>query len=382
MENKNPEVNYLKVVIVIAVIFLIAAFCIIKGGRGTVKTNTSSGNALASWTDTAPAKEALINYMSAITDENSADYIPVERRIAVFDLDGTLFSETNPIYFDHSLLLHRVLEDPDYKDKASDFEKDVAAQILQWIQDGEYPKTMDIDHGTAISTAFAGMTVDEFQDYVEEFSNQPAPGYDGMTRGESFYQPMMEVIDFLNENDFTVYVVSGTDRFIVRGGVRNNLKVPMNQIIGSDETIEASGQGDEDGLKYQFTADDKVITGGEFVVKNLKTNKVTAIVREIGVQPVLAFGNSSGDFSMANYVIHDNQYKSLAFMLCCDDVDREYGNLTKAEKMEADCAEQGFIPVSMKNDWTTIYKEGVKKNPDVGLDIYDQEYEEIMDDAA
>ncbi|SDB21626.1 hypothetical protein [Butyrivibrio sp. INlla16] len=103
MENKNAEVNYLKVVIVIAVIFLIAAFCIIKGSNGAVKTNTSSGNALASWTDTAPAKEALINYMSAITDENSADYIPVERRIAVFDLDGTLFSETNPIYFDHSL---------------------------------------------------------------------------------------------------------------------------------------------------------------------------------------------------------------------------------------------------------------------------------------
>ena len=101
------------------------------------------------------------------------------------------------------------------------------------------------------------------------------------------------------------------------------------------------------------------MAGGDLLIKNLKMSKVTVIQREIGQQPVLAFGNSSGDFSMANYVLTDNQYKSDAFMLCCDDLERENGNTEKADKMYASCEQYGFNPVSMKNDWTTIYGDGV-----------------------
>ena len=132
-------------------------------------------------------------------------------------------------------------------------------------------------------------------------------------------------------------------------------------MIGSDESLVASGQGDKTGLEYTFTKDDKVVTGGEFLVKNLKTNKVTVIQQEIGVQPVLAFGNSSGDFSMANFTISNNKYKSAAFMLCCDDTERENGNIEKADKMRTNCEENGYTAVSMKNDWTTIYGENVSR---------------------
>ena len=97
-------------------------------------------------------------------------------------------------------------------------------------------------------------------------------------------------------------------------------------MIGSDESLVASNQGDSDGLDYTFTKDDKVITGGEFLLKNLKMNKVSVIEQEIGVQPVLSFGNSSGDGAMANFVITNNKYKSAAYMLCCDDTERENGN--------------------------------------------------------
>ena len=75
---------------------------------------------------------------------------------------------------------------------------------------------------------------------------------------------------------------------------------------------------------------------------------------------MLSFGNSTGDASMAEYVTTDNQYKSLAFMLCCDDTERENGNITKAEKMYSLCEQYDWVPVSMKNDWKTIYGEGVK----------------------
>ena len=95
--------------------------------------------------------------------------------------------------------------------------------------------------------------------------------------------------------------------------------------------------------------------------RNLKTNKVTVIEQEIGVQPVLAFGNSGGDAAMANYTINNNKYKSAAFMLCCDDTERENGNVEKADKMRKTCEENGYTAISMKDDWTTIYGEGVTK---------------------
>ena len=186
--------------------------------------------------------------------------------------------------------------------------------------------------------------------------------YTGMTNGQAFYKPMLEVIDFLQANDFKVYIVSGTDRFIVRGILYDSpLDIPNRQIIGSDETLVAPDQGDTPGLNYVYDDNDKLVLGGEFIIKNLKMNKVTVIAQEIGVQPVLSFGNSSGDASMAEYVTSNNPYKSLAFMLCCDDLARENGNAEKAQKMFDSCKEFDWVPISMKNDWSTIYGDGVTK---------------------
>ncbi len=345
-----------------------------SAGMRPAGISAPGSDALSLWTDSSETKVQLTEYMKAITDINSPDYIPTDKRVAVFDMDGTLISETNPIYFDHSLLLYRVLQDPDYADRASDFEKETAQKILEGIRAGEYPKGMDMMHGQAVASAFAGMTVDEFTDYVLEFREQDAPGYDGMTRADSFYKPMLEIVDYLQANGFTVYIVSGTDRLITRGIVQGKIDIPMSQAIGSDETIVSSSQGGQDGLDFQFDAGDELILGGDFVTKNLKMNKVAVIAQEIGVQPVLSFGNSTGDSSMADYVINNNPYRSMAFMLCCDDLEREYGNETKAQNMKDLCAEHGWIPISMRDDWTTIYGDGVTKNPDKGLDFYYEEH--------
>ena len=315
---------------------------------------------LSLWTSDAAAKTELISYMKAITTEGSKDYIPIENRIAVFDLDGTLFCETDPNYFDCMLLEYRVLEDPDYKDKASDFEKQVAYKIKEENETGISHDGIEVDHGKAVASAFKGMTLDEFNDYIQKFKKQAMPGYDGMTRGESFYRPMLQIIDYLKANDFTVYIVSGTDRFIVRSLLYNSaLDLPNKQIIGSDQLLAADDQGDTDGLNYTFTDKDELILGGEFIIKNLKMNKVTVIAQEIGEKPVLSFGNSSGDFSMNTYTITNNKYMSLAFMLCCDDTERENGNIEKAEKMYQTCKDNNYIPISMKNDWKTIYGDSV-----------------------
>ena len=276
-------------------------------------------------------------------------------------MDGTLCCETDPGYFDHKLLYYRVTEDPDYKDKASAEEKAVCEKIKTYFETGEYPKGLDVEHGKAVATAFKGMTPEEFDAYVKKYKEQPTIGYNNMKYGEAFYKPMLQVVDYLQANDFKVYVVSGTDRLITRGLCDGVLDIPPNQMIGSDESFVATNQGDKDGLDYTFSKDDKVITGGEFIIKNLKMNKVSVIEREIGQQPVLCFGNSSGDGAMANFTITNNKYQSGAYLLCCDDLERENGNQKKADSMRESCEKNGWTAVSMKDDWKTIYGDNVTR---------------------
>lgn len=354
-----------KPIAIVSLCLLLAVSCLYALGVGwkqTIPGKPDGKEMLSLWNDDAPAKQKLIAFVEAATMEGGPDFIPVDHRVAVFDLDGTLFCETDPNYFDYTLLVYRVLEDPDYVDKASDFEKETAHKIVDQNLNGTSFTGLEVDHGQCIASAFAGMTLEEFNDYIQAFKQLPMPSYSGMKRGEGWYKPMLQVVEYLQANNFTVYVVSGTDRFIVRGIVYGSpLNLPMGQIIGSDESLVAPDQGDTDGLQYVYDDNDQLVLGGEFLVKNLKMNKVKVIAQEIGVQPVLSFGNSTGDSSMAEYVTSGNPYKSLAFMLCCDDLVRENGSQKKAEKMYGLCEEFDWVPISMKNDWTTIYGDSVTK---------------------
>ena len=304
-----------------------------------LSARVSAETALSLWNEDAPAREALVEYIEAVTDPDGPDFLPPAERVAVFDLDGTLFCETDPNYFDYTLLVHRVTEDPDYRDRASEAERETVRKILEMNATGVAAKGLETDHGKAVASAFAGFTLEEFARYVQAFKKLPMPGYDGMARGDGWYRPMLQVVDYL----------------------RSPLAVPPDRIIGSDETVVATGQNGADGLVYQLAEGDEVVLGGRFVVKNLKMNKVSAIVREIGARPVLAFGNSTGDSSMAAYATRGNPRRALAFMLCCDDVERENGNPEKAAKMRALCEANGWVPVSMRDDWKTIYGDGVTR---------------------
>ena len=377
-KKKNPTLRW-KIISGVLAVALITVSCLYAFGVGkpacTNATNAQSSvtetvaatdaaktdDALSLWTDSAPLKKQLTDFMKSITAEGSNDFIPVKDRIAVFDMDGTLCCETDPGYFDHKLLYYRVTEDPDYKDKASAEEKAVCEKIKTYFETGEYPKGLDVEHGKAVATAFKGMTPEEFDAYVKKYKDQPTIGYNNMKYGEAFYKPMLQVVDYLQANDFKVYVVSGTDRLITRGLCDGVLDIPPSQMIGSDESFVATNQGDKDGLDYTFSKDDKVITGGEFIIKNLKMNKVSVIEREIGQQPVLCFGNSSGDGAMANFTITNNKYQSGAYLLCCDDLERENGNQKKADSMRESCEKNGWTAVSMKDDWKTIYGDNVTR---------------------
>ena len=310
---------------------------------------------LSLWNDHAPAKDSLEAFVRATTDSTSPDFIPAERRIAVFDWDGTLFLETAPTYFDWMLFEHRVLDDSTYKP---------SKKQLKAAREGREKKIfpgLSAERERMVAEAYKGMTLSEFEAYVRAFMQEPQPGFTGLKRGEAYYKPMVEVVKFLTANGFTVYVSSGTERYTMRPVVVDGLGLPPKQIICSDVVVVSNNQKGADGLAYTFQNGDNLVLAGQSIIKNLQTNKVTTIASEIGYQPVLAFGNSGTDASLLNYAISNNKYRAMGFMLLCDDLEREYGNEAKAEKMRTASEKYGWIPVSMKNDWKTIYGDGVQK---------------------
>ena len=334
----------------------------------TSRLNTSgnvsqkaTASTLALWKDSAPAKKALIDYVAAVTDEKSPDFIPVKDRIATFDMDGTFIGELYPTYFEYNMLVYRVFDDPDYKDKAPGDVKETAQNIRDFVEKGtKLPDHFDMKHAYAATKAYSGMTIQEFDSYVKEYAKQAAPGFSGMTFAESFYKPMIEVFDYLNANGFTCYVVSGSDRFICRA-LTSSLGFEPNRIIGMDVKLRTSNQGEAEGVDYTMKKDEKIFRTDELIIKNLKANKVFQITQEIGKIPVLSFGNSGGDVAMHNLALTNPKYRSAAFMLIADDDTRDYANREKALALGKQWKEGGYNVISMRDDWTTIYGDGVEK---------------------
>ena len=315
------------------------------------------------WSKDSRVIRKLKSYVRDVTSKRSANFIPVEDRIAVFDLDGTLVCETAPCYFEWMMYLERALYDESYTPSEADREyaKIVEAEIQagHFSQD-KFPSDMSLRQARSQEAVFSGMTAAEYADFVHKFMEKPVSGLSDLKYGEGFYLPMVEVVKYLQANDFTVYIVSGTDRALLRILVCDVLDIKPNCIIGTDAEVKAAHQGERDGLGYVYQNNDYLVRG-QLIMKTLKMNKVELIDREIGKQPVLAFGNSGGDSSMLNYTICGNKYRSASFMVLCDDLDRELGSLLKADKCRKMAEKNGWIPVSMKNDFRTIYGDKVKR---------------------
>ena len=318
-----------------------------------------SGFVFSEWNQDAPALKALIEYVEDVTDEASPNYIPPVDRIATFDMDGTLCAELYPTYLEYYLLERRIFCDPTYEPDEEMLE--FGRMLRDHALDKSFPDGMDVLHGEHAARAYAGMTLTEFQDFVTQQLVRETDGFEGMTVGNTFYLPMIEVVEYLQENGFKVFVCSGSDRFLCRTFIEGVLDIPYEQIIGMDVDIEATSEDGADGLKYVYTSEDSIVRTDRLLIKNLKMNKVKAIVKEIGRQPVLSFGNSSGDVSMHNYTIFNNRYRSEAFMLIADDEERDYGNTEKVQPLKEKWEASGYHVISMKDDFRTIYGDDVVK---------------------
>ena len=319
-------------------------------------TPAQPAEVLTLWREGTGVKQKLIDYVTSVTDESSADFIPVENRIAVFDMDGTLACETYFTYYDTMMFIEYCLHD--HPERVSDELKAIAADIKPGY-------TADEALARNFAKAYAGLTVEEFYDYVVEFGKKKTASFNNMRYIDNFYLPMAELVKYLYDNDFTIYVISGTERTTTRAIVANSpiaAYVTPEHVIGTDfEVKEAGHENEASNMNYKYKNGDELVLTGGFVQKNLNANKTIYIEQEIGQRPVLAFGNSGSDTSMMNYTIDSrNPYKAQAYMVVADDTEREWGKQNWDEK-SAEYIAENYIPISMKTDFSVIYPEGVTK---------------------
>lgn len=339
--------------IFVAAIFFFAALSF-------VACKKSGAKSFVCWNDCA-SLNSLVEFVEDVTNEKSANYIPQKDRIATFDMDGTILGELYPTYFEYNLLEYRVLDDPSYKEKASESEREAANAIRDFVRSGKkLPPNFGLVHANAAAKAYSGMSVEEFDAYVKKYAENRPNGFTGMTYAQSFYKPMLEVLAYLNKKGFVSYVVSGSDRFIARALV-SNINVEPEFVIGMDDLLKTSGQGNEEGVDYTSAVGEKVLRTDRLIIKNLKANKVKQIAQEIGKVPVLSFGNSDGDCAMHNYCLSNPKYKTRVFMLIADDDEDDHANREKALGLGEKWKESGYVVISMRDDFKTIYGQNVKK---------------------
>ena len=373
MNGKNKTGQTFRFPILIAIICLVAAFALAgcasqqaqspsaSSGNAATASKAVSGGVLVGWEADSAEMKSLMNFVEASVDENSKGYIPPEDRIAVFDFDGTLIGERFPTYFNDWLYIQHALYDENFEAPAE--LKEFAERWEGKVLNHEAFEDFDAMERKLGPKLYEGMTLEDYQNLVRKFRETPVWGFDGMTYRQALFDPMTSVVEYLSDNGYTIYVNSGTYRDAVRVMMEGTLDkwIPVENVIGTDLLYKAEDQEDKSGIDYTMTPDEDLVVAGELFVKNLKTNKVLAMEREIGKHPVLAFGNSSGDFAMANYALQNNEYSGEAYMLLCDDIELDYGDEKVAGEFKEKCEAAGYHTISMCDDWKTIYGEDVKK---------------------
>ena len=328
-----------------------------------------------SWNPDSPSLHALVDFVIESRDESSPNYIAPADRIVTFDMDGTVLCERAPVYMDWCLTMYRVLDDPTFN--ATEEERAAMQEVRDYANtEGDIYRGQGLTKEDLVASAFAGMTPAEFRAYVVDFADKVnVVGFEGMTYSQSFFKPMLEVIAYLQASDFDVWMVSACEREVVRA-MMEPYGIPFDHIISTDVAYVAAGKGDENADQYNMGKDEQIVLGTPLdSVECGKSGKPAAMAREIGKRPVIAFGNSTGDYSMLNYAEGNPDHPGMGFFIVCDDTEREYGSEEKAAEFYKEAETQGWTAISMANDWKTIYGDNVVKTQLPGA-------EQALPDAA
>jgi hypothetical protein len=299
---------------------------------------------LPSWNE-GPAKRSLIQFVEKVTKPQTADFVPVPERIATIDNDGTLWCE-QPVYaqvvfaFDRIKLLAK--SHPDWQSKP----------IIKAVLEGDIKTILAAssrDRLELVAASHAGMTTDEFSQIVSDWLATAKHPRFQHAYTELVFQPMLEVLTYLRANAFKTYIVSGGGIEFMRPWTERIYGIPPEQVVGSSIKI-----------KYETRDDTPVLIRlPEIDFIDDHAGKPIGIQRAIGRRPILAIGNSDGDYEMLRWTTTAPGPR-LGLIIHHTDAKREFaydrasavGRLAHALD---DAPKNGWIVVDMKSEWNKIF---------------------------
>ena len=308
-------------------------------------TATSPADPLPSWNEGA-TKQAITSFVKDVTTEKGPKFVAPAERIAVFDNDGTLWSE-QPIYFQFAFALDRVKalapSHPEWKDKEP-FKSVLAGDVKAALAGGEKGIV------ELLMATHTGMTVEEFDATVRDWIATAQHPRFKRPYTECVYQPMLELLAYLRANEFKTFIVSGGGIEFMRPWAEATYGIPPEQVVGS------SGK-----LKFELRDGKPVIVKlPEVGAIDDKEGKPVNIQLHVGRRPIAAFGNSDGDLAMLQWTAAGAGPR-LALLVHHTDAEREWAydrqsDIGRFDKGLDEAAAQGWTVVSMKDDWRTIFR--------------------------
>ena len=301
----------------------------------------AAADSLPSW-NAGPVKTAILEWLTATTDEQGPDFIPVPERIAVFDNDGTSWCERpgwGPT--DFQVHLARTLAaagkiDPEAMPFKAWFADDRDALRKHGYQES---------YGQ-MNAAFAGMPVAAYRDSARAWLARDIHPRFGVRRTDLYYLPMVELMRLLEAHDFQVWIVTGGVQDFVRAYSEEVIGIPPERVIGTSTQ------------PVYLKNDDGTVTlvRGEVQVNNGHEAKPANIELRIGRRPVFAAGNSNNDEPMCRYAV-TGQRLGLAIWIEHDDEEREY-EYGRPGRIGELCEEHPSAhAVSMKKDWARVFAD-------------------------
>lgn len=299
---------------------------------------------LALWRDSA-VRDALIDFVTSTTTAGDPSYLDPLDRIAVFDNDGTLWCE-QPLYVQLVFALQQVKalfgQHPEWANEEP-YRSAVNGDVESLLAQGDYATL------TIMNLSYAGMSPDDYIALVAQWLATTRHPTLGRLYTELVYTPMVELLGYLRDNGYQTWIVSGGGVEFIRAFSEPSYDIPLNQIVGSIIETEYSVQDGEP----QLTRIDQV----SFVANG--AGKPTGISHAIGRQPVLAFGNSDGDYQMLQYTTAGDGPR-MGLMLHHDDAEREFAYdrdsmIGRLDKGLDDAAANGWQIVSMKDDFAEVF---------------------------
>ena len=316
---------------------------VMSGGTG------QAAEPLPCWQD-GNAKAAIIDFVEQVTQEGGPQYVPSADRIAVFDNDGTLWSE-KPVYFQLLFAIDRIkalaAKNPDWKDRQpfkAVLENDVEALA----------KSGKKGIAEIVMASHAGMSTEAFEKIATDWIATARHPKTGKPYTEMVFQPMQELLQYLRDHGFKTYIVSGGGIEFMRPWVEKVYGIPPEQVVGSK-------------IKVEY----KVVDGKPILLRlpeldfvDDKAGKPVGIHQHIGIRPIAAFGNSDGDFEMLEWVTSGAGLR-LGMLVHHDDAAREaaYDRDSHVGRLSRGLDEgpgRGWVITSMKNDWKCVFADQCK----------------------